>query len=239
MDIKTTVMERVMVIDFHAHILPELDHGCDSVQMAQKQLELAAKAEVELVVATSHFYPHLDTVEGFIKAREEAYGKLKEAAVNVHKAPKILRGAEVLACAGMERMEGLEQLCVEGTKVMLLELPFTKHWEKPLMDSVCKLAKQFQVVLAHADRYVYENVQVLVEAGCNVQLNADAVCKWSKWSLCRQFLKDGSVVALGSDIHGTGTGYRYFQKALKILGKDAVTIMKKTEEICGKAEVGT
>lgn len=232
-------MEKTTVIDFHAHILPELDHGCDSVQTAQKQLELAAKAGVDVVVATSHFYPHLDTTGSFLKAREEVYEKLQQVISGKQLLPKVWLGAEVLACAGMERMEGLEQLCVQGTNVLLLEMPFTGKWERPLVESVCKLAKNYQVVLAHADRYSFEQVQQLIAAGCLVQLNADALCKWSKRNRCMRYIKTGAVVALGSDIHGIKKGYQNFQKAQKILGDRAISIMKKTKELCRKAEADT
>jgi len=238
MDIRTMIMdmEKAIVIDFHAHILPELDHGCGSVSMAQKQLELAADAGVDVVVATSHFYPHVDTVPGFVQARKEAYDRLLEGLSTVKNMPELLLGAEVLACKGIERMEGLEQLCVESTKVLLLEMPFTKQWEKPLVDSVCKLAKKFQVILAHADRYSVDSVQELMEAGCLVQLNADAVCSLKKRRLCKKYLQTGAVAALGSDIHGIKTGYRKFIKAQKVLGKSGEQIMKKTKELCRKAE---
>ncbi len=229
-------MEKVTVIDFHAHILPELDHGCDSAETAKEQLTLAAKAGVDTVVATSHFYPHVDTVNSFLRAREDAYKNLKGNLSKEDVYPQVLLGAEVLACPKIEQMEGLEQLCIQGTNVLLLEMPLTGQWEKSLPETVCKLAKRFQIVLAHADRYSFRQVQPLVEAGCKIQLNAEALCKWSKKSLCKQYLQTDAVAALGSDIHGTKTGYRKFTKAQKVLGSRAVQIMKKTKELCRKAE---
>lgn len=229
-------MEKVTVIDFHAHILPGLDHGCESLAIAKKQLELAAEAGINIVVATSHFYPHLDTVEGFVRAREFAMKELKKASFELQNCPQIISGAEVLVCKGMERMEGLEKLCVDGTKVLLLEMPFTKRWESSLVDSVCKTAERFQVVLAHADRYPYATVNELIETGCLIQLNADAICSWKKRKLCRNYLKTGAVAALGSDIHGTKTGYQQFKKAQKHLGETGVQIMKKTAILCRKDE---
>jgi protein-tyrosine phosphatase len=54
-----------MIIDFHAHILPGLDHGCKDLTTAVTQLKMAKKAGIDVVVATSHFYP-----SGFSRAEK-------------------------------------------------------------------------------------------------------------------------------------------------------------------------
>ncbi|MBQ9118870.1 MAG: hypothetical protein IJY09_02295 [Lachnospiraceae bacterium] len=237
-------MKRSIRIDFHAHILPGLDHGCEDVGVACRQLELAAQQKIDVVVATSHFYPHLHTVESYLRKRTEAMQALKmqwkvyqsmvpSSKAERQSAPKVLAGAEVLACAGIERMEGLQRLCIEGTRVLLLELPFAKQQEAALIASVCRIQQEcgIQVVLAHAERYSYRTVMELVEAGILVQLNTASICSLRKNRLCRQYRKAGCVAALGSDIHGIDKKYRSFAKALKRLGGAAEEIMKRTEQL--------
>ena len=55
-----------MIVDFHSHILPRADHGSDSIETTQKQLQMIAEAGTEAVVATPHFYPDKDTPSAFL-----------------------------------------------------------------------------------------------------------------------------------------------------------------------------
>ena len=110
------------ICDFHSHIMPQTDHGCISVDEAVAQLKLAAHYGVARVISTSHFYPHRDSVESFIKRRNDAYAALKE---NLNEElPEIRLAAEVLLCANMDQLPDLDALCVHGTKWILVELPF-------------------------------------------------------------------------------------------------------------------
>lgn len=221
-----------MKIDFHAHILPEMDHGCASVEEALRQLQLAEAAGVDCVIATSHFYPQCETAENFADRRRRAAEKLSGS----RKAggPRVIPGAEVLLCAGMERMEGLEKLCVEGTGVLLLEMPFSV-WEDRLLESLAALQQRqdLQIVLAHIERYAPENLAKLSGEPYRVQVNGSFCRSFRKRRIVKEFAGQGRVAALGSDIHGTGTAaYRDFQKAERQLGRMGFS-MEITERLLG------
>ena len=62
-----------MMIDFHSHILPKVDHGSNSLETSIKQLELAKKYGVTDVVATSHFYPQSNCDSAFLDRRDAAF----------------------------------------------------------------------------------------------------------------------------------------------------------------------
>ena len=66
-------------LDYHAHVLPGCDHGSDGLETSRKQLEMAASAGVKTVCATPHFYPHKDSVEGFLRRRAQAAALLSKA----------------------------------------------------------------------------------------------------------------------------------------------------------------
>lgn len=113
-----------MRIDFHAHILPHADHGCDGVPTARRQLDLMRAAGIGAAVAVAHFYPHRHTAAVFLRRRDNGMNLLHSALREGD--PRILAGAEVLLCAGLEHMEGLERLSIAGSGgVLLLELPYT------------------------------------------------------------------------------------------------------------------
>lgn len=213
--------------DFHAHILPGADHGSDGVQTSLRQLCMAQEAGVRTVVATPHFYPDHDELEHFLQRRQCAYEQLMNAYTG---SVRVLLGAEVRLCAGLERLPGLEHLCVAGTKTLLVEMPFCE-WTENLRQTLLTLqdSTEFTPVLAHVDRYYPPAVAELLRSGVLGQLNAQGLCRLQGRRRLLQWVDDGSIAALGSDIHGTKTGYRQFQRAVRILGNQTEMILKRTE----------
>lgn len=207
------------VIDFHSHILPNADHGSSSAEESLRQLELASLNGVHRIVATPHFYPHRHYIEDFLKRRNEAWERLNS--LRGQGMPSVAIGAEVLICDEIEKMHGLEELCIRGTDILLLELPFSvfKHEYR---NSVIRLIKNgFTVVLAHADRYDADNINLLVECGAKIQLNADALSGTFLNRHIKEWLSRGDVVALGSDIHSTDKkAYKNFARACNKLGRN-------------------
>ena len=220
-------MERI--IDFHSHILPGVDHGSDSVEISLKQLEYAEKHGVERVVFTSHFYPDRTTADSFIYRRDKAYERLLSAYSG---ALKFSLGAEVLVCGGLERLEGLERLCISGTRTLLLELPLGASKPMHAKTISALIEKGFRVVLAHIDRYDRALIDTYLELGCLAQLNADGALKPFVASRYKRLACKGKLVAIGSDIHGDNEkAYIRYAKALKKLGNEAEHILSATADL--------
>ena len=131
------VSKAMRLIDFHSHILPRLDHGSRSSQVSLSQLQMMQAAGVDTVCATSHFYPQEVLLSSFLEARQGSFNRLLEVSGDMQR-PKILLGAEVLICEGLDQMEGLEALCLEGTNVMLLEMPFSANSWRMYSISSCE-----------------------------------------------------------------------------------------------------
>ena len=219
----------IPIIDFHAHILPHADHGCDSVETAVKQLALAKESGIDYVVATSHFYPSDVNIDTFLRIREKAYAKLSAESIQI---PKVLLGAEVLFCDGMDKAEGIDKLTANDSGYLLLEMPFGS-WKDRWFDTLEKLFDKMsgKIILAHVDRYEKGNIKSLLDAGFLGQLNAAAA---GFFGIDKDYLKwvtSGKIVAVGSDIHGTTTGYKSYNKLRKQLGVDFYSIMKRTADI--------
>ena len=207
------------IIDFHAHILPKADHGSASVKTSCEQLAVLYDAGVEGVVATPHFYPQNDSVSAFLERRERTARELLSADV---KRPRIYLGAEVLVCEGMDHMPDLERLCIEGTDVILLEMPFG-FWRDEHIDAVSRIARSgLQVVMAHIDRYPEKDVaRLLSECDVLCQINGETQKTFKGRKKADMLLKSYPVVAMGSDIHGSD------KKAVKNLLK----LSKRFEKI--------
>ncbi len=200
------------IVDFHAHILPGADHGSDSVGTTLRQLALASSVGVRRIIATPHFYPMTHSAESFLKRREAAFLKLLPHLGDG--CPEIVLGAEVLACPGIENMSGIEDLCIAGTKTMLLELPFNDFSAAYKTVAQKLISRGIDIVLAHADRYDPKNIEIMLEAGVRIQLNASAVSGMFIKPSVQKWISDGAVVALGSDIHMIDkVAYKKFIKA--------------------------
>lgn len=224
-----------MTIDFHAHILPGCDHGSSGLDVSLKQLELAKQSGVDVVCATSHFYPDRENVHEFLERRNKCYEELMAARQGINELPKLLLGAEILACAGLEKIPGLETLCLEGTNILLIEMPFIR-WQSALVEMMEELSymKDFRPVLAHADRYDPDDVEQILDMGIPVQLNVENLSGMFIKKHIKDWIDRGVVVAFGSDIHGTDTGYRKWDKVKKRLGGDWDEIMAVTNEMITK-----
>ena len=56
-----------MKIDFHSHILPQIDDGSGSTEETVKILDLMAEDNVDIVAATPHFYCGQTSIDIFSK----------------------------------------------------------------------------------------------------------------------------------------------------------------------------
>ncbi len=220
------------LLDFHAHILPHMDHGSRHTATAHRQLELIHAAGVSEVCATSHFYPQSTLPDRFLLDRTQSREHLLRT-YGDRPRPRLLMGAEVLICSGLDKMEGLSELCVEGTNVLLLEMPFTdRDWDAALYHTVREIRRMdILPVLAHVDRYPYPIIENLFREGMVGQLNADSLDRLIKPRRLLRWIDEGHIVALGSDLHGADpASYGPFEKFIK-KNPAAAQIMEHTHEL--------
>ncbi len=224
------------VVDFHSHVLPGADHGSASVEDSTIQLKFAKNAGVTRIIATPHFYPHRHSVEKFLLRREKSYMMLKDSGL-LDDAPRVRLGSEVLLCENLHKLPGLSDLCIYGTNVILLELPFLDISDNHVKTVSKIMDMGLDVVLAHADKYERADIERFIYIGARLQVNADA---FSSFFFKKPHLFDwidrGDVVCLGSDIHGKNkTAYKFFSKAKKKIGNDLSYICEKSNEIWDKS----
>ena len=247
-------MVKNTLIDFHAHILPGMDHGCDDATMSILQLRMAAENKIDIVIATSHFYPHQENVESFLRRRENARERLEVAreelraarkrleismerldATGSNRYPAIRLGAEVLICSNIDKMQGIEELCIENSKVLLIEMPIMRQWELNLIETVVRLRdkKGLEVILAHGERYPMKEVEKLLEKGFQMQLNVASIAKLRPSNSVKKYIEEHNVAAFGSDIHGLHNSYNDFTRSMKKWGAQAERIMENTRKLLG------
>ena len=187
--------------DLHTHILPGMDDGPKSLPDAIALLERAAIQGVDCIALTSHFHCENESVEAFLARREIAFSALREACP---RELSLKRGCEVYFSPRL-LTENAEVLCLEGTKVLLLELPVL---QKPafLREVLTALVqKGITPLIAHVERYQYvaQDPVILadwVELGALIQVNAQSVLdgglarKLIKWGLCHIVASDAHSI---------------------------------------------
>lgn len=221
-----------MNIDFHAHLLPAADHGSNGLETSRRQLRMACEAGIDCVVATPHFYPHKEQSKDFLQRRSACAETLRQEAAF----SRVLLGAEVQLCRNLHHAELLDELCVAGTRVLLLELPpdFSLRIYEQTLDALL-YERKLSVVLAHIDRYDTQLIDFLLDWGFYGQLNASSFCRFFARKRSLEWTKSERVVALGSDIHGVQTGYTEFLRAKKLLGADYDALMHRTQALLSAA----
>ena len=146
-------MGRSRVIDFHSHILPGIDDGSKNTDMSLAMLREMTAQGVDVCVATPHFYGWRRSVESFLERRTAAWEHLSRRLEDGM--PQILLGAEVAFFLELPEQHDLDALCIQGTNVLLLEMPFAQ-WTDVELDALSRLCieREYQVVLAHLERFL-------------------------------------------------------------------------------------
>ena len=194
-----------MNIDFHSHIIPKIDDGSSSLQMSFEMLAELKNQGVDVVVATPHFLPMRMSVATFLDKRNSAAKGL----VTVD-SPKILLGAEVAYAFEIEKLKGLESLCIEGTKTLLLEMPMRK-WSMEEVNAISSIIfdRNLDVVIAHLDRYYAlqskDVLHYLFKLPIYVQINTASLCTIMGKKHTIKLLDLGKGQVIGSDAHNMST----------------------------------
>ena len=217
------------MIDAHTHILPAMDDGARDAQISEQMIECELQSGVSLIAATPHFYPSIMTPSEFLARRDESAERIKD-----HK-DHVLLGAEVQYYDGICRMDGIERLCIEGTKLFLLELPFVA-WDSRVIDNVSSLCEREEIilVLAHIDRYFKIQkapmIEKIMETGALLQFNAEAFLNPFSRKKAIAMFEDGLCAMLGSDAHNMSSRKPNLAKAKEII------VSKTSKEIFEKYE---
>ena len=208
------------MIDFHSHILPAIDDGSACVEESLCMLEMLREQGIDTVFATPHFDALRDSPEAFLIKRAEAYRKLQAALPE--DPPEILFGAEVMFFSGISRVKELSGLCLEGTRLLLLEMPMSKwsdYTVKELVDLAC--TGSVTVMLAHVERYfAYQGPEVfdkLRSVGILMQVNASFFIRRSTRRKALKMLLKQEIHALGSDCHNTSSRPPQMGQAIAIV----------------------
>ncbi|MBK5254204.1 MAG: hypothetical protein JJE03_07095 [Peptostreptococcaceae bacterium] len=199
------------MIDFHTHILPNLDDGSSSLDMSYVMIESLKKQGAEAIVLTPHYYYKEKTIKEFITYRKEALNRLRSNEAKRKEFPDLFLGAEVAFFPMMSKMEDIEKLCITGTKYMMLEMPFGR-WSRTTLEEIDNLynAHGITPIIVHIERFVAfqkgtDNIEKLCRLDVLVQMNCEALGKRIFNKNNYNLVKNGCVNLIGSDCHNMTT----------------------------------
>lgn len=225
-------MKDRLLPDFHSHVLPGIDDGSRSTEESLRMLEMLKFQGISTVVATPHFDADEISLDDFLARRERAFRELSGSVAE--DMPRIKTGAEVSYYPGISRLERLSNLCIEETRLLLLEMPMGK-WDKYVVDELVNLSSSRRIIpiVAHVERCLpYQERRFLERIGSSdvlFQINASFVINISTRRKALRLLKNGLVQLLGSDCHGAETRPPEIGEAYRIiadkLGEKFVTNM--------------
>lgn len=239
------------MIDFHTHILPGIDDGSRDIDMTEKMLRMEQSMGVSHIYATPHFYAHRRSIDSFLERRNRALEKTRELIAEDPGLPGITAGAEVYYFSGIGRAGQLESLCIEGTNLLLLELPFAQ-WHSDVAKDISELMDRrgLRIILAHLERYEafqkdrYHWEQIL-EMPLTIQLNnEDFIDSGSllrrnhRHKLSFELLASHDNIIIGSDCHNVTDRKPNMAEARVIIEKKAgaerlLQIDEYTKEVFG------
>lgn len=196
------------MIDFHSHILPNVDDGPNRLADSLTMLRRSFQQGVDLVVSTSHFYANEEYPQAFLDRRNRAFRALRNAMLmSAEVYPQIILGAEVLYFPGISDAEGIGSLMIGSSKSILIEPPMVT-WTDPMLDEIAQLGKNLDCtpVIAHVDRFMRmlgddTLMDRVRQRDMWVQVNADYFLNPKTVKAAIRNLKNGSIQLIGSDCH--------------------------------------
>jgi len=210
--------------DLHTHILPGMDDGAKTVEESLALLALEREQGVDTVVLTPHFYRNRENPAHFLERRKKAADTLREALASRGELPRVKLGAEVAWWPGLADCGELNELCIEGTKTLLVELPFSP-WSERMVGSIYDLMGRTGVtpVIAHLERYLKgqraELVRDVLDLGVPVQVSGDVLLEFFKRGPAMKLLKADEAQLVASDCHNTSSRAPNLGDAMRVVEK--------------------
>lgn len=212
------------MIDFHTHILPNIDDGARNIDETIHLMQEAQKAGFEAIISTSHY------MEGYyetnVPEREMwvnvIYQKVQEENLNM----KLYLGNEVYLSENIiSLLEEGKASTINDTSYVLFEMPLNVeplNLYNVIYEMIqCKLVP----ILAHPERYSFvqedpELIYDLIEKGVLMQCNYGSIIGYygaKAQIIVKKLLENNMVHFLGSDVHRSKTIYPKIPQILEIL----------------------
>lgn len=195
------------LIDLHTHLLPAMDDGAKDIEESLRMLADSFAQGVRTCVATPHCVIHRQgDIARFLERRAERFAALQRAMPR-QDCPELLLGAEVYLDNDISEYDNLEELCLAGTRFLLVEFPVTGFGYR-LADWLYALKlKGIHPLIAHVDRY--PDWEKLLDdfdgLKLRYQVNASRLLNFWGRRLFQRLRSTGEFFVVSSDMHNMTT----------------------------------
>ena len=216
-----------MTFDLHAHVLPGVDDGPDTVDDAVDLVRALQEEGVALVAATPHVHPAYPTS---VELRDDRLQVIREAARGAGLTIEIVPGGEIdLEYASSYDDDRVRAFALGGGPAVLLEFPWGPTWPLALAPTCRDLRMRgFLPIVAHPERA--RPVQQRPDRLDDVVMSG-AVCQITTGSLAGRFgetaqrtafalLRERRGHLIASDAHGVASRGPCFAAARKALADE-------------------
>lgn len=224
------------MIDFHSHIIPNIDDGSRSIDETIELVKEAKEAGFNGIILTSHYienYYETDVHERdvWVKAISENI-HAKELGIDIYLGNEIYITNNIIELLKDGKASTINDGCY-----ILFEMPF--HQEPMDLYNVIYSMQENKLipVLAHPERYLFvqkepEIIYDLIEKGVLMQSNYGSIL--GQYGQKAQFileklLENNMVHFLGSDVHRPNTIYKRIPEALDKI--EAIIGREKLEKL--------
>ena len=192
--------------DIHCHILPGVDDGAKNMDIALELIEKEIEAGVETIILTPHFRKEM-----FEPDMEDIWDAYDELVYETrYKNIRLYLGCEFHA--NMEMVETLDRdlrPTLADSCYVLTEFAHnsTRAFIKERADAL--LTSGYRPIIAHIERYRatrkdFDLIADLIDMGCEMQVNADAIIGkdgLGAQRFCKKLIQEDMLHYVGSDAH--------------------------------------
>lgn len=224
------------MIDFHTHIVYDVDDGAEDIETSMKILKRAFKAGINKIILTPHYMPdYYEFSKNEIKERITILQeKCNEEKIEI----ELYQGNEVYITNHMvELLKDEEIATINNSRYVLFELPMSQ--EAPnLLEVIYQLLEDKKIpIIAHPERYTYiqkepNKLIELIEQGVLFQTNYGSIIgQYGKEAqkTAKLLIQNNYIHFLGTDVHKSGHIYEQMQEIKGVLNK--IISKEKIEEL--------
>lgn len=214
------------MIDTHAHILPGLDDGAETMAHTQRMLEKAIDERLTGIIATPHaFHPNFSTNLALLRKKLElvnSYIAQEQLPITIYSGQECRLNEKLL-----EKLQAKEALTLADSRYVLMELPSSgiPAYTVPIIQQL--IAHDYVPIIAHVERNQGiiekpERLKKLLIHGALAQVTAGSIAGSFGKGIQRtaMSLLDANLVHVyGSDVHSLDKRPFLFNEGLNYLEK--------------------
>ena len=211
------------MIDFHSHILPEIDDGSRNLEQSILMINEAKEVGFTKIISTSHYMENY--YECDVEKRKQLIKQLQDEVQDI----ELYLGNEIYITNNIiELLKNGKASSINNTRYVLFEFPLITT--KPMNDKevIYRLVENGYIpIIAHPERYpfIQENPEYLFELedmGALFQANYGSIIGMYGLKAKRTLkilLRNNLISFFGSDVHRPEQVYNKIPKIVKKLKK--------------------